>query len=178
MSEYIILTEYVQFPFNNKYFHSNSERKKAVQQSGPRCRPTSHFNMTARAGTGVDHAVFRTVFQSAPYRPSQFRIKVIEDRYSRATLAATVTCILILDFTRYFPLGGVNAQNMTDYLALDSVVAVGGSWIVKKELVASECSAVASPFRPLCLRAKGCRTNLSLFSLLPLLSLLSLLSIP
>ena len=37
---------------------------------------------------------------------------------------------------QYFPLGGINVTNMADYLALPSVPAVGGSWIVKKELVA------------------------------------------
>lgn len=39
---------------------------------------------------------------------------------------------------RYFPLGGVNADNMNDYLADDIVPAVGGSWIVKKDLVMKE----------------------------------------
>ncbi|QEG02410.1 Putative KHG/KDPG aldolase [Stieleria maiorica] len=38
----------------------------------------------------------------------------------------------------YFPLGGINADNMSAYLAEPNVVAVGGSWIVKKELVAQE----------------------------------------
>jgi 2-dehydro-3-deoxyphosphogluconate aldolase/(4S)-4-hydroxy-2-oxoglutarate aldolase len=36
---------------------------------------------------------------------------------------------------RYFPLGGVNADNMMGYLAEDIVLAVGGSWIVTKALV-------------------------------------------
>ena len=39
---------------------------------------------------------------------------------------------------QYFPLGGINASNMAGYLALPNVVAVGGSWIVKKELVAAK----------------------------------------
>jgi 2-dehydro-3-deoxyphosphogluconate aldolase/(4S)-4-hydroxy-2-oxoglutarate aldolase len=36
---------------------------------------------------------------------------------------------------RYFPLGGLNAGNMMDYLRLDNVPVIGGSWIVKQELV-------------------------------------------
>lgn len=36
---------------------------------------------------------------------------------------------------RYFPLGGLNADNMNDYLVQPNVVAIGGSWIVKKGLV-------------------------------------------
>jgi 2-dehydro-3-deoxyphosphogluconate aldolase/(4S)-4-hydroxy-2-oxoglutarate aldolase len=36
----------------------------------------------------------------------------------------------------YFPLGGINADNMLDYLQLDNVCAVGGSWIVDQQLVA------------------------------------------
>lgn len=35
----------------------------------------------------------------------------------------------------YFPLGGINADNMSDYLQMPDVPAVGGSWIVQKELV-------------------------------------------
>ena len=38
----------------------------------------------------------------------------------------------------YFPLGGVNAENMTEYLREPHVATVGGSWIVKKEMVESE----------------------------------------
>lgn len=36
---------------------------------------------------------------------------------------------------QYFPLGGVNAENMCQYLARSDVLAVGGSWIVSKKLV-------------------------------------------
>jgi len=36
---------------------------------------------------------------------------------------------------QYFPLGGVNADNMLEYLAEPNVTAVGGSWIVKQNLV-------------------------------------------
>lgn len=35
---------------------------------------------------------------------------------------------------RFLPTGGVNAENMKEYLALDCVVAVGGSWMVKKDV--------------------------------------------
>lgn len=38
----------------------------------------------------------------------------------------------------YFPLGGVNAENMGQWLAEANVPAVGGSWVVKKDLVDSE----------------------------------------
>lgn len=36
---------------------------------------------------------------------------------------------------RYFPLGGIQTRNMTDYLREEIVAAVGGSWIVQKALV-------------------------------------------
>lgn len=36
---------------------------------------------------------------------------------------------------QYFPLGGLNAKNMIDYLNEPNVLAIGGSWIVKRELV-------------------------------------------
>ena len=36
---------------------------------------------------------------------------------------------------QYFPLGGLNAENMNHYLALDDVIAIGGSWIVDSSFV-------------------------------------------
>jgi 2-dehydro-3-deoxyphosphogluconate aldolase/(4S)-4-hydroxy-2-oxoglutarate aldolase len=39
---------------------------------------------------------------------------------------------------KFIPLGGVNAQNMTEYLALPIVAAIGGSWIVDKKLIADQ----------------------------------------
>ena len=38
---------------------------------------------------------------------------------------------------KFIPTGGINNSSMIDYLKLDNVVAVGGSWIVKKELIES-----------------------------------------
>lgn len=36
---------------------------------------------------------------------------------------------------RFCPTGGINEKNFKDYLALDSVLCVGGSWIVPTDLV-------------------------------------------
>ncbi|BDZ40987.1 2-dehydro-3-deoxy-phosphogluconate aldolase [Paraoerskovia sediminicola] len=38
----------------------------------------------------------------------------------------------------FLPTGGVSAANMGDYLALDAVVAVGGSWMVDRALIQGE----------------------------------------
>ena len=38
---------------------------------------------------------------------------------------------------KYIPLGGVNQENMKDYLKEDIIAAVGGSWIASKELINS-----------------------------------------
>ncbi|MBY9003574.1 MAG: bifunctional 4-hydroxy-2-oxoglutarate aldolase/2-dehydro-3-deoxy-phosphogluconate aldolase [Candidatus Lokiarchaeota archaeon] len=38
---------------------------------------------------------------------------------------------------RFMPTGGINDQTITEYLKLDNVIACGGSWIVKKELISS-----------------------------------------
>ena len=37
----------------------------------------------------------------------------------------------------FVPTGGVSAENLRSYLELPIVVAVGGSWIVKRDLIAS-----------------------------------------
>lgn len=38
---------------------------------------------------------------------------------------------------QFIPTGGVNVHNLQDYLALKSVVAIGGSWFVDKKLIAA-----------------------------------------
>ena len=39
---------------------------------------------------------------------------------------------------KFIPLGGVNAANAADYLALPIVAAIGGSWIVERQLIAGK----------------------------------------
>jgi 2-dehydro-3-deoxyphosphogluconate aldolase/(4S)-4-hydroxy-2-oxoglutarate aldolase len=39
---------------------------------------------------------------------------------------------------RFMPTGGINNDSMIEYLKLRNVLAVGGSWIVPKELISSE----------------------------------------
>ena len=38
---------------------------------------------------------------------------------------------------RFIPTGGINASNVRGYLAYDRVFACGGSWMVKKDMVAA-----------------------------------------
>lgn len=38
----------------------------------------------------------------------------------------------------WMPTGGVNAKNLAEYMSFDQVAAVGGTWIVKKDLIANE----------------------------------------
>jgi len=39
---------------------------------------------------------------------------------------------------QFCPTGGVSEQNKQDYLSLDNVIAVGGTWVCRKEWVAQE----------------------------------------
>ncbi len=39
---------------------------------------------------------------------------------------------------KFIPTGGINAQNLADYLALPFVLACGGSWFVKSDLISAE----------------------------------------
>ena len=39
---------------------------------------------------------------------------------------------------KWMPTGGVNTKNMMDYLSFDKIVACGGTWMVKKELIDGE----------------------------------------
>lgn len=39
---------------------------------------------------------------------------------------------------KFIPLGGINAGNLTDYLALPVVAAIGGSWLCAKKLIAEK----------------------------------------
>jgi len=38
---------------------------------------------------------------------------------------------------KFIPTGGVNPKNLADYLSLDTVIAVGGTWLAKKEDIAA-----------------------------------------
>ena len=38
---------------------------------------------------------------------------------------------------KFMPTGGINAQNVRDYLAYDRILACGGSWMVKKDLISA-----------------------------------------
>ena len=37
--------------------------------------------------------------------------------------------------TTFMPTGGISASNVRDYLAYDRIIACGGSWMVKKDLI-------------------------------------------
>lgn len=39
---------------------------------------------------------------------------------------------------RWMPTGGVNEKNLLDYLKFDKIIACGGTWMVKKELIEAE----------------------------------------
>jgi 2-dehydro-3-deoxyphosphogluconate aldolase / (4S)-4-hydroxy-2-oxoglutarate aldolase len=39
---------------------------------------------------------------------------------------------------QFIPMGGVNLSNMNDYLQLKNVIAVGGSWLASKDLLATK----------------------------------------
>lgn len=39
---------------------------------------------------------------------------------------------------KWMPTGGVNAKNLMDYLSFDQIVACGGTWMVKKDLIEGE----------------------------------------
>ena len=41
---------------------------------------------------------------------------------------------------RWMPTGGVNAKNLLDYLSFNKIVACGGTWMVKKDLIEAENS--------------------------------------
>ncbi len=39
----------------------------------------------------------------------------------------------------WMPTGGVNTKNMMDYLSFPQIIACGGTWMVKKDLIEGEC---------------------------------------
>ena len=46
---------------------------------------------------------------------------------------------------KFMPTGGINAKNVKDYLAYNKIIACGGSWMVKKDLInAGDWDKVAS----------------------------------
>ena len=61
---------------------------------------------------------------------------------------------------RFMPLGGVNAQNMADYMKSPLVLGVGGSWIATKETIAArDWEAIAATAREATETAKKVRAT-------------------
>jgi 2-dehydro-3-deoxyphosphogluconate aldolase/(4S)-4-hydroxy-2-oxoglutarate aldolase len=42
---------------------------------------------------------------------------------------------VVFPMLRFVPTGGINADNLASYLALDNVLACGGSWIAREDLI-------------------------------------------
>lgn len=59
---------------------------------------------------------------------------------------------------KFIPLGGINAANMKDFLALPVVGAIGGSWLADKKLIAAKDWAGITK---LAHEAVACATNLA-----------------
>ena len=60
---------------------------------------------------------------------------------------------------QYFPLGGLNAGNMTAYLKEENVLTIGGSWIVSQDLVNTR--GLGRHRRPRFRGTKNCHTDQS-----------------
>ena len=54
-------------------------------------------------------------------------------------LAALKALAPVFPSLQFMPTGGINTCNLLDYLRYDRIIACGGTWMVKKELIASEC---------------------------------------
>ena len=50
-------------------------------------------------------------------------------------LASIKAIAAALTDLKFMPTGGINAKNVRDYLAFEKILACGGSWMVKKDLV-------------------------------------------
>ena len=50
-------------------------------------------------------------------------------------LASIKAIAAALTELRFMPTGGINAKNVRDYLAFEKIIACGGSWMVKKDLI-------------------------------------------
>ncbi len=62
-------------------------------------------------------------------------------KFFPASIAGGIPMLKALDApygqagVKFLPLGGINAENAKDYLALDCVAAIGGSWIAERGLI-------------------------------------------
>ena len=61
---------------------------------------------------------------------------------------------------RFMPTGGISPANLDSYLALDTVAAVGGTWIAKKEdMTQGNWDEIAGRCREACARAHAARNG-------------------
>jgi 2-dehydro-3-deoxyphosphogluconate aldolase/(4S)-4-hydroxy-2-oxoglutarate aldolase len=117
---------------------------------------------------GLNPAIVRTAQQSnLPFAPGVATASEIELALSLglrllkyfpagalggATTLSAIAAPYLHTGVQFMPTGGINADNAAEYLALDSVVAVGGTWIAKPDDLAAgrwdairaRCAAVAA----------------------------------
>lgn len=75
------------------------------------------------AANGLDHKILK-LFPAGQIGAMNF-LKAMEGPYEHLKI-------------KFIPMGGVSLQNIESYLRLSNVIAVGGSWLATKELMATK----------------------------------------
>ena len=64
-------------------------------------------------------------------------MNIVDDRIHPTLLKLLKAMSAPYGVMKFIPTGGVNASNLPGYLAFPKVLACGGSWMVKKDLIAA-----------------------------------------
>lgn len=60
---------------------------------------------------------------------------IMKTKNVKCFFAAIAATTLVVGMVKFMPTGGVNAKNLADYLQCKSIIACGGSWMVKSDLI-------------------------------------------
>ena len=119
----------------------SSDQAKQVADAGARFVVTPGFNpKTVQWCLENDMPIFPGISSPTDLESAlEFGLKVV--KFFPAERLGGIPMIKALQgpygSIRFIPTGGINSENISQYLALPSVVACGGSWMVKADLINS-----------------------------------------
>ena len=119
----------------------NAAQAKAAQQAGADFIVSPGFNPnTVKACQDMDIPITPGINNPTAIEAAlEYGIDTVKYFPAEASGGIPMLKALLAPYAmlRVMPTGGINAQNIRDYLAIKNVIACGGSWMVEKSLLAA-----------------------------------------
>jgi 2-dehydro-3-deoxyphosphogluconate aldolase/(4S)-4-hydroxy-2-oxoglutarate aldolase len=114
---------------------------KASHDAGATFIVSPGYDVPLVEGCAARRILARPGLATAPERPSARRAGLRAVKFFPAETSGGLPAVKALAAPfpdmRFMPTGGIGADNVADYLRFDSVLAVGGSWMVPRGVIAA-----------------------------------------